>query len=190
MATERRPGSNHGRARIDWEQAFLFYASLPPQQRDYQTVAEKFAVSRRTVERHGRQDHWNQRARELDRESLRAAAERLRDERVDKLLDTEKLIEASCLSYANQLVAGTVKITPNHLAKLFALRERIWTLQDEETFDQLEQVTPRDVAIDPLERKVQVLRALEEAGVLDRLLRPGHPNHQRGEESDREREVA
>ncbi|HEV2590450.1 MAG TPA: hypothetical protein VGU02_01030, partial [Gaiellaceae bacterium] len=60
MAAERRPGSNSGRATIDWQQAFLFYVSLPPEQRDYQTVADEFGVSRRTVERHGRTDRWQQ----------------------------------------------------------------------------------------------------------------------------------
>jgi len=172
MAFERQPGSNRGRPLIDWQQAFLYYASLPAEQRDYQAVAERFAVSRRTVERHGHQDHWKKQAHELDRESVRAAAERLRDERADKLVDTEKLVAATYLTYANQLVAGQVKVTPNHLVKLFALRERIWGLQDDETADQREQVIQPADPINPTERKLQVLRALEDAGVLDRLLHP------------------
>ena len=47
-----------GRAAIDWQQAFLFYAGLPPQQRTYQAVADQFGVSVRTVERHGMNEHW------------------------------------------------------------------------------------------------------------------------------------
>lgn len=172
MAAERRPGSDRGRPAIDWQKAFLFYASLPTERRDYQTVADEFAVSRRTVERHGREDQWKQQARALDRESFRLAAQRLRDERADTLVDTEKLVEATYVSYANQLVTGQVKITPTHVVKLFELRERLWQLRDAETADQLEQVAEPADPIDPTERKLQVLRALEDAGVLDRLLRP------------------
>ena len=39
MAAERQPGSNRGRPALDWNQAFLYYAALPPEQRDYATVA-------------------------------------------------------------------------------------------------------------------------------------------------------
>jgi hypothetical protein len=206
MAAERRPGSDQGRAAIDWQEAFLFYAALPAELRDYRTVADKFGVSRRTVERHGRQDRWKLQARELDRDSVRLAAERLREERADKLVDTEKLIEATYVSYANQLVAGAVRITPHHVAKLFELREQIWDLRDTETANQVEQVSQPADLIDPTERKLQVLRALEDAGVLHRLLHPDraqqgrldgeHVNDgtqaesNRGEAEAQEREVA
>ncbi|HEV2590635.1 MAG TPA: hypothetical protein VGU02_01960, partial [Gaiellaceae bacterium] len=111
-----------------------------------------------------------QQAKELDRESVRAAAERLRDERADTLADTEKLVAATYVSYANQLLAGDVKVNPNHIVKLFQLRERIWGLQDEEADDQFDTVAKQPDPLDPTERKLQVLRALGEAGVLDRLL--------------------
>lgn len=191
MGAERQPGSKGGRALIDWHEAFLFYASLPPERRDYQTVAEKFGVSRRTVERHGRQEHWKQQAGELDRASLRAAADRLRDERADKLLDTEKLIEATHVAYAKQLVAGQVKVNPNHLPKLFQLRTQIWGLQDDQSLDQLEQVREPTDPIDPIERKLQVLRALKDAGVLDRILHATVNNdHHNGRDNGEERDLA
>jgi hypothetical protein len=170
MATERRPGSNRGRAAIDWQKAFLFYASLPAERRDYQTVADKFEVSCRTVERHGRQERWKHQAQELDRESVRAAAGRIRDNRAEKLVDTERLVDATYLRYANQLVADQVKVTPTHLATLFQLREQIWDRVDAETAGQPEQPAQPIDAIEPIERKLQVLRALHDAGVLERLL--------------------
>ena len=172
MAADRQPGSDRGRAAIDWPKAFLFYASLPPEQRDYQAVADEFGVSRRTVERHGRDSHWQRQARVLDRDSTQAAAARLRDERADQLVDTEKLIEATYVAYASQLVAGQVKVNPNHLVKLFDLRERIWGRQESEALEHFEQHSQPYDTTDPTEHKLQVLRALEEAGVLDRILHP------------------
>jgi hypothetical protein len=179
VAAERRPGSNRGRAAIDWQEAYLFYASLPAERRDYQTVADEFEVSRRTVERHGRHDHWKHKAQELDSESVRAAAGRIRDKRADELVDTEKLVDATYVSYANQLVAGEVKVTPTHFVKLFQLREQIWDLQDAQAMAEPEQPSQPADTIDPAERKLQVLRALEDAGVLERLL---HPNDEDGQE--------
>jgi hypothetical protein len=69
MAAERKRGSDRGRAALDWNQAFLFYAGLPPEQRSYAAVAAEFGVSARTVERHGRKERWRERAHELDREA-------------------------------------------------------------------------------------------------------------------------
>ena len=53
MAANRKPGSNRGRAAVDWQRAFQFYAAVPPAERDYRRVAEEYRVSVRTVERHG-----------------------------------------------------------------------------------------------------------------------------------------
>jgi hypothetical protein len=172
MAAKRRPGSNRGRSAIDWNAALLYYVSLPAEQRDYQTVADKFKVSRRTVERHGCQERWKQQAQELDRESVRAAADQIRDKRAEKLIDTEKLVDATYLRYANQLVSGQVKVTPTQLATLFQLRERIWDRADAEAALQPDQPAQPPDPIDPVERKLQVLRALEDAGVLQQLLSP------------------
>jgi hypothetical protein len=172
VATERRPGSDRGRAAIDWQEAFLYYASLSAEERDYQTVADKFKVSRRTVERHGRRERWKHQAQELDRESVRAAVRRIRDQRAEKLIDTEKLVDATFVSYANQLVAGKVKVTPNHLATLHKLREQIWDRGDAEPALEASQPAQPVDAIGPIERKRQVLQALEDAGVLERLLHP------------------
>jgi hypothetical protein len=176
MATERRPGSNRGRAAIDWQKAFLYYASLPIERRDYRTVADEFGVSCRTVERHGRQERWKHRAQELDRESVRAAAGRIRDKRAEKLVDTERLIDATYRSYATQLVAGQVKVTPTHLATLFQLHAQVWDRVDAETDARPEHPARAVDATDPIERKLQVLRALEDAGALDRLLHPDIPH--------------
>ena len=168
---ERKPGSDHGGPLIDWQgEGFLFYAGLAPEQRSYQTVADQFEVSVRTVERHGRDEHWKERARELDRAAAQAAAEQLRDQRTEKLLDMEKLIDASYLTYASQLRDGKVRLSPADLPRLHKLRTEVWAETDTDNADvQPAEPEPAE-AIDPAERKLDVLRALQEAGVLQQLL--------------------
>src|SRR5947207_11453710 len=126
MAAERQPGSNRGRPALDWNQAFLYYAGLPPDQRDYAAVAAEFAVSPRTVERHGRSERWRERARELDREASRTAAARLVEERAATLTDFERLVEASLLGYAQKLREGTVRLSAADLPRLHKLLRELW----------------------------------------------------------------
>jgi hypothetical protein len=169
---ERKPGSDRGRPLIDWQQAFLFYAGLPPDQRGYRPVADEFGVSVRTVERHGRAERWKERAGELDRSAAAAAAERLREQRTEKLLDVEKLIDASYLTYATQLRDGKVRISPADLPRLHKLRTDLWTEAEQPAAEakETEIGEPRDRA----EHKLQVLRALDAAGALGHLLRRDH----------------
>jgi hypothetical protein len=182
MVAERKPGSNLGHDAIDWNAAFLYYAGLPPEQRSYRAVADAYAMSVRTVERHGRQDRWKQRARELDRDATERAGEKIRDKRVDDLLDTLKLIEAAVVTFATQLRNGTVKVTPADLGRLHKLRTEIWQMTDTRTSDWSAQAVPVD-SIDPVERKLEVIRALDDAGVLQQLLHPDDYDHH--SESDR-----
>jgi hypothetical protein len=169
MAAERKPGSNLGRPVIDWDEAFLYYASLSPEQRSYRAVANQFGVSVRTVERHGRDKRWKEQARELDRSAAKLAVERLRNERVESLIDTEKLVQASMVTLASQLRAGTVKVRPSDLPGLHKLRTVIWEQAD--SYGEDEPLTQQPVdTTDRLERKREVLWALDDAGVLQQLL--------------------
>src|SRR4051812_39222517 len=110
MAVERKPGSNLGRPAIDWQQAFHHYACLPPDRRSYAAVAARFEVSVRTVERHGLRECWKQRAYQIDAEAAAAAAAKLTVDRTRKLVDLEKLIDASEVLYAQNLRSGDVRI--------------------------------------------------------------------------------
>src|SRR4051794_25837128 len=101
MPAKRQPGSNLSRAVIDWHQPFLSYAGLASERRSYQAAADEYTVSVRTVERHGRAGRWKERARELDRAAAHLAAERLRDERAEKLVNPDKLIDATEVTYAH-----------------------------------------------------------------------------------------
>jgi hypothetical protein len=190
MAAERKPGSDRGRPALDWNQAFLYYAGLPPEQRDYAAVAAQFGVSPRTVERHGRSERWRERARELDREASRTAAARLVEERAATLTDFERLVEASLLGYAQKLREGTLRLSAADLPRLHKLLRELWQEPPLEP--------PEPSAADPggeqpasLEHKLQVLQALQEAGLLEQRERPqAEQDHNRqddhGEEAGRD----
>ena len=171
MAAKRKPGSRRGRSVIDWNKAFLFFASLTPELRDYQTVANEFGLSVRTVERHGREERWRERARKLDREGAQLAAEQIRDARAKDVVDLKKLNDASKAAYAMQLRDGTLKFNPNHLPKFLSMDERLWALEDEQTAEELAEQPQHAHAADSYEHKLAVMRALNEAGALDDLLR-------------------
>lgn len=171
MTTERRPGSDRGKASIDWNQAFLTYASLPPDRRDYQSVADTYNVSVRTVERHGRTGGWKNKALELDRQATIAAAEQLRDARAEQLVDYDKLARASLLTYANDLRAGKVRVAAVDLARLYKLQLEVWQELDRpDPTDQPPTSSNARARVDPHEHRRQVLRALHEAGAIDNLL--------------------
>jgi hypothetical protein len=168
MPAKRHPSSNSGRTRTDWQQAFQFYAALPPEQRDYRSVAAEFGVSVRTVERHGLRQRWRERAHVIDLEAAHTAAQELAKERAAKLIDVDRLIDASHLSYAQQLRDGRVRLSASDLPRLHKLRKELW--QEPE----LAPAPPPlpDTDTDPADRfqhRLQVLKALHEAGALERL---------------------
>jgi hypothetical protein len=165
------------RHEVDWHQAFLYFASLPTGVRTYQAVADQYGVSVRTVERHGRNDDWHRQARQLDREAAQVAAERLRDKRADDLVDTEKLIDGSYVRYANQLVAGDVRVTPGDIVKLHGLRQQIWEMKETELAGRFDPEPAQVEPADPTQHKLEVLRALDDAGVLHQLLHPDRDGH-------------
>jgi hypothetical protein len=161
MAAERRPGSNRGRAGIDWSAAFLHYAALQPERRDYASVAAEFGVSARTVERHGREERWRERARELDREAATTAAARLVEKRAETSGDFVRLIEATLIGYAQDLRAGKVRLSAADLPRMHKLLR--------ELLEPVELQLPEPPSPSPgepsdsLEHKHAVLRALQEA---------------------------
>ena len=167
MAAERKPGSNRGRPALDWDQAFLHYAALPPEQRDYGAVATEFAVSARTVERHGRNERWRERARELDRKASRTAAARLVEERATTLTDFERLVEASLLGYAQKLREGTLRLSAADLPRLHKLLRELWQEPPPEPSEP-GPAEPGGEEPASLDHKLQVLEALQEAGLLER----------------------
>ncbi len=121
MPERRTTGSERGRIRVDWEKAFQFFASLPPEERVYRRVADEFGLSIRTVERHGREGRWRQRVRAIDEHAASEADERLGRTRAEQLADVQRLIEASFVTYARQLASGQVRVTASDLVGLIKI---------------------------------------------------------------------
>jgi hypothetical protein len=162
----RQPGSDRGRPAIDWEQAYAYYAALPAERRSYEAVAAEFGVSVRTVEKHGRLGGWRRRVRELEAQAAVELDRQLGQARVKQLADMQKLIEASLLSYAQQLRNGDVQIKAADLPRLYKLLLELWQQPEE-----LPAAAALGAAQSSLERspehKLHVLRALHESGALD-----------------------
>jgi hypothetical protein len=126
MTSGRKPGSDRGRAAIDWEAAFLYYASLPPETRSYAAVANHYDVSPRTVEAHGQRSRWRDRVAAIEAEAASEAEQRIGRARADQLADFHRLIEASCVQYARQLASGQVKVTASDLVGLIKVSLQLW----------------------------------------------------------------
>lgn len=165
----RREGSDRGRPAIDWEQAFLYYAALPSTDRSYRAVAERYRVSVRTVETHGRAERWKVRLERIRADAAASASEEIAVQLTESWTRTLRLTEATLARYAQQLQAGTVKVTPSDLVRLTHLQQQLT--------DTLEAARARtDTAAvvesppeDEAARKLELVRALREAGVFDRL---------------------
>lgn len=121
MPVDRRPGSDRGRPALDWEAAFVYYATLPSDARTYTAVADRYGVSRRTVEKHGQKERWRERVAGIETDAARQADQQLGRARADQLADFHKLIEASCVTYARQLASGQVRITASDLVGLIKI---------------------------------------------------------------------
>lgn len=120
-SASRSAGSDRGRPAIDWEAAFVFFASVPAESRSYAAVADRFGVSRRTVETHGRRGAWRERVGEIEDDAARQADQQLGRARAEQLADFHRLIEASCVAYARQLASGQVRITATDLVGLIKI---------------------------------------------------------------------
>lgn len=164
MATDGNP-KRGARAATDWEQAFAFYAALPPSQRTYAAVAAEFGVSVRTVETHGREEKWKARLQAIKEETRSRTAEALTEARVDEVEKLRRLIDASFVGYAEGLRNG-MRMSPADLERLNRLSR---ALIEEATAPQL--IPPDDTALSErtLEHASAVLDALAETGALDAL---------------------
>lgn len=165
---ERPPGSDRGRPSIDWEDAFLYYASLADTERSYRAVATHFSVSVRTVEAHGRKEHWKERLARIKADAAETADQRIAAVRAEKLAELDLLIDASLTTYAHQLRAGKVKIGAVDLTRLFKLREELWAQEAVRTAGVGEESGEPEVE-DPERRRRDLIAALEEAGAFERL---------------------
>src|SRR5919201_746078 len=169
MGAEQTRSNRPGRPAIDWNEAFLYYAALAPERRCYAEVAAQFAVSPRTVERHGREQGWKRRARALDAQAAATVAARLVEARAATLSDLEKLVEATLIRYAQNLREGSVRLGASDLARLHKLLRDLWGEGEPQAPASSPSSQPQatvDAETGRLEHKRQKLKALFEAGVL------------------------
>jgi hypothetical protein len=166
---KRAAGSDRGRPSIDWEEAFRTYASLPDRERSYGAVADAFGVSVRTVETHGRKSRWKERLARIKAEAADASDKQLADRRLEQLAEVNLLIDASLTTYAHQLRAGTVKVVPADLLRLYKLREDLWAQLAAESGARHAEALPELDPEDAERRKLELIAALEEAGAFERL---------------------
>jgi hypothetical protein len=155
------------RPATDWEEAFAYYASLPPSERSYAAVASRLGVSRRTVEGHGYREHWKQRLRAIEQEAARRTQESLISGRVEEVQKIQQLIDESLLGYAKRLQDG-MRMTPADLERMNRLSR---ALLDE--IDETASAEASAITAEPPERTVAhaeaVITALARAGALEAL---------------------
>lgn len=123
MARPSRGGSDVGRATVDWEEAFAFYASLPESERRYQAVAARFGLSVRTVQTHGRLGRWRERLAAIKAQAARETDSVIGQARVEQISKLARLIDASLIGYADKLRQGEVRMTPADLERLHKLHQ-------------------------------------------------------------------
>ena len=114
----RPAGSDSGRPACDWEAAFRFWVSLPPQQRSYSVVAERFAVSVRTVETHGLQGRWRERLAAIEAEATAQADAQLAQTRAQQHILIAELADRSFARYGELLDEGSVHVTPADFVRI------------------------------------------------------------------------
>jgi DNA-binding transcriptional MerR regulator len=110
-------GNAHTRA----EKAFAFYASLPPEQRQYAAVAEHFGVSLATVRLWGSKGNWRRRVLEKEIETVRKAADRVQATEMDTRTKHGKLVELGLVKLATAIAREEVKPTYGDLDRLVRL---------------------------------------------------------------------
>ncbi len=154
---------------IDWGRALRFFLSLSPERRSYGAVAAEFGVSVRTVERHGRQDSWWERAREFDGKAQAEAESKLARARAEQISEYDQLIEAAIVHVAREISAGRAKPNVSDLLRLIKGRLELWQLDQPSTPATLPALPPRTGP--SREHKLEVLKALHESGALHALER-------------------
>ena len=123
-------------------------------------------MSRRTVETHGRTEHWKERLRAIQAEARARTADSLVEARVAEVEEMRRLINASLVGYEEALRNG-MRMSPVDLERL----NRLSLALNEEAISP--QPLGRDEAGERPERTPEhvraVIDALAEAGVLETI---------------------
>ncbi len=132
------------------EEAFAVYASLPPDERSYASVAQQLGVSMPTVKRWGAEGRWRERLAEREAEVARRVADRTTAGEVDARSRQAKLVELGLIKLANAIAQGEIKGTFGDLDRLVRLEGFL-------------KGTDRNLPLKEVERLFQILlRAIEQ----------------------------
>jgi hypothetical protein len=151
---------------VDWEEAFAYYAALAPAERSYRAVAGHFGISPRTVERHGREERWGERLREIEAQVEANTNAAIAETRIEQMRNTIRLVEATLIGYADKLRRGDVRMVPGDLEKLHRLLGQV-TIELDSPVGRVPPDAP-PAARSP-EHIEAVIDALVECGALDAL---------------------
>ena len=113
----RLPAASNPRA----EEAFAFFAALPPEQRAYATVAERFAVNLTTVKRWAAAGGWRRRVQEREVAIARKAADSVDSTAVSGRARQIKLLELALVKLVNAIAEGSVRGSYGDLDRLLRL---------------------------------------------------------------------
>lgn len=119
-----RRGEQGRRFKIDWDQAFAYYASLGPT-RTYAEVCRRFGVTRRTVEVHAQREKWQERAAAIEAEARQQAEASIVRDRAARVADTLRIIDASRIKFASHLKESSFRLTGSDFVGLIKLEQLI-----------------------------------------------------------------
>jgi hypothetical protein len=162
---ERKPGSNLGHSMVNWEEAFAYWAGLSESARSYQAVADRYAVSVRTVETHGRSGRWADRLQAIKAQAAEETDLLVGQARVERIGNTLRLIDATLIGYADKLRRGEVRMVPADLERLNKLHHQL----GEELGNPpptASEASPTTIERTP-EHTAAVIEALRETGALE-----------------------
>lgn len=110
------------RSKIDWDEAFAFYAARGPT-RTFGEVATKFGVSDTAVRRRAAQDEWSDRAETLDREAAQRAERAVVRDRAERIQDTIRLVDEARRRFEKQLEDPGFVVSGSDLVALVKLEQ-------------------------------------------------------------------
>jgi hypothetical protein len=113
------------RAKIDWDEAFAFYAGLGPT-RTYGEVASKYGVSEAAVRKRAVGNSggtWRERAETIDQQAAKKAEAWVIRDRAERIADTIRIVEGARLRFAQQLGDPEFTISASGLVDLVKLEQ-------------------------------------------------------------------
>lgn len=110
------------RSKIDWDEAFAFYAACGPK-RTFGEVASKFGVSETSVRKRASAHDWRKRAATLDREAVQQAERAVVRGRAERIEDTIRLVDDARRLFETQLTDPEFTLSASDFVALVKLEQ-------------------------------------------------------------------